>query len=141
MSWHAVVVRGLHWSMDYSTKLATTASNTCSSIPPPDPKCSTDGLDSAVPSPHFDSISAAMAPEGPKPMNMTEHEAPMRDEPTEDRSTGIDPATRAAVIVEALPYIQQFAGRTIVVKYGGNAMVEADLARDFAADIVLLQAI
>lgn len=55
--------------------------------------------------------------------------------------TGIDPATRAAVIVEALPHIQEFAGRTIVVKFGGNAMIDEALSHDFAADIVLLQAI
>lgn len=54
---------------------------------------------------------------------------------------GIDAATRAAVLVEALPYIQEFAGRTLVVKFGGNAMVDDALARSFAADVVLLRAI
>jgi acetylglutamate kinase len=43
--------------------------------------------------------------------------------------------------VEALPYIQRFRGRTIVVKYGGNAMVDPDLARTFAEDIVLMRAV
>jgi acetylglutamate kinase len=53
----------------------------------------------------------------------------------------IDAATRAAVLVEALPYIQAFAGRTVVIKFGGNAMVDAALSRSFAADVVLLRAI
>ena len=53
----------------------------------------------------------------------------------------IDPTTRAAILVEALPYIQAFAGRTMVIKFGGNAMVDDALARSFAADIVLLRAI
>lgn len=65
----------------------------------------------------------------------------MADEPGTEPRIDIDPNTRAAVIVEALPYIQEFAGRTVVVKFGGNAMVNAELARDFAADVVLLQAI
>ncbi|NLD78584.1 MAG: acetylglutamate kinase [Acidimicrobiales bacterium] len=54
---------------------------------------------------------------------------------------GVDPATRAAVLVEALPYIQEFAGRTVVIKFGGNAMVDEALSHSFAADIVLLRAI
>jgi acetylglutamate kinase len=48
---------------------------------------------------------------------------------------------RAGVLIEALPYIRRFMGATIVVKYGGNAMVDADLAARFAEDIVLLQAV
>src|SRR6478609_4330624 len=54
---------------------------------------------------------------------------------------GIGAATRAAILVEALPYIQAFSGKTVVVKYGGNAMVDDALAHSFAADIVLLRAI
>lgn len=50
-------------------------------------------------------------------------------------------ATRAAVLVEALPYIQAFSGKTVVIKFGGNAMVDEALAHSFAADIVLLRAI
>jgi acetylglutamate kinase len=48
---------------------------------------------------------------------------------------------RADVLVEALPYIQRFRGRTIVVKYGGNAMVDADLAASFAEDVVLMRSV
>lgn len=56
-------------------------------------------------------------------------------------TAALDPAQRAAVLVEALPYIQAFAGRTVVVKFGGNAMVDEALAHSFAADIVLLRAV
>lgn len=56
-------------------------------------------------------------------------------------SYDVDAATRAGVLVEALPYIQAFAGRTVVVKFGGNAMVDEALAHSFAADIVLLRAV
>ncbi|HWJ61536.1 MAG TPA: acetylglutamate kinase, partial [Acidimicrobiales bacterium] len=54
---------------------------------------------------------------------------------------GIGAATRAAILVEALPYIQAFSGKTVVVKYGGNAMIDDALAHSFAADIVLLRAV
>lgn len=53
----------------------------------------------------------------------------------------VDAATRAAILIEALPYIQAFAGKIVVVKYGGNAMVDDALAHSFAADIVLLRAV
>ena len=46
---------------------------------------------------------------------------------------------RAATLVEALPYIQQFSGKTIVVKYGGAAQVRPELHAPFAQDIVLLK--
>jgi len=52
-----------------------------------------------------------------------------------------DATERAGVLIEALPYIRRFYGATIVVKYGGNAMVDPDLAERFAEDIVLLQAV
>lgn len=45
----------------------------------------------------------------------------------------------AAILMEALPYIQKYAGKTIVIKYGGNAMAEAELQQSFARDIVLLK--
>ena len=45
----------------------------------------------------------------------------------------------ASVLSDALPYIQQFAGKTIVVKYGGNAMVDDQLKQGFARDIVLMK--
>ncbi len=45
----------------------------------------------------------------------------------------------AGVLAEALPYIQKFHGKTIVIKYGGNAMVDEGLKRNFARDIVLMK--
>ncbi len=50
-------------------------------------------------------------------------------------------ATTAQVISRALPYIQRFAGKTVVVKYGGNAMVDESLKQSFAHDIVLMKAV
>jgi acetylglutamate kinase len=58
-----------------------------------------------------------------------------------------DPAQRDALLakaetlIEALPYLQRYAGRTFVVKYGGHAMGDPELARDFAEDVVLLKAV
>ncbi len=54
-----------------------------------------------------------------------------------------DPAllAKAETLTEALPYMQRYAGQTFVVKYGGHAMGDAEAARDFAADIVLLKAV
>jgi acetylglutamate kinase len=49
--------------------------------------------------------------------------------------------TTAQVISRALPYIQRFAGKTVVVKYGGNAMVDDNLKESFARDIVLMKAV
>ncbi|WP_462320208.1 acetylglutamate kinase [Halochromatium sp.] len=45
----------------------------------------------------------------------------------------------AHVLTEALPYIRRFSGKTIVIKYGGNAMVERSLKNGFARDIVLMK--
>lgn len=49
------------------------------------------------------------------------------------------PSERIGTLLEALPYIQRFAGKTIVIKYGGNAMEKADLSDKFAQDVVLLK--
>jgi len=62
-------------------------------------------------------------------------------------SNPYDPAERQALLgkaetlIEALPYLQRYAGRTFVVKYGGHAMGDPELARDFAEDVVLLKAV
>jgi len=45
----------------------------------------------------------------------------------------------AHVLTEALPYIKRFQGKTVVIKYGGNAMVDEDLKNSFARDIVLMK--
>jgi len=63
------------------------------------------------------------------------------DVSADDNSVTLDPGQRASVLVEALPYIQAFAGRTVVVKFGGNAMIDPALAHSFAADVVLLRAV
>jgi acetylglutamate kinase len=48
-------------------------------------------------------------------------------------------ADRAQVLMEALPYIREFYGKRLVVKYGGHAMVKEDLKRSFAMDVVLMK--
>lgn len=51
-----------------------------------------------------------------------------------------DDATQVArVLTESLPYIQRFTGRTIVIKFGGNAMVDPQLFESFARDVVLMK--
>jgi len=54
-------------------------------------------------------------------------------------SESLTPSQKAKVLAEALPYIRRFHGRTIVVKYGGNAMTDARLKESFAHDVVLLK--
>jgi acetylglutamate kinase len=51
----------------------------------------------------------------------------------------IDPKDRAMVLIEALPYIRRFTNATMVVKYGGHAMVDENLKKDFALDIILMK--
>ncbi|QHL90262.1 acetylglutamate kinase [Sphingomonas changnyeongensis] len=51
------------------------------------------------------------------------------------------PVSRADILIEALPYMQRYAGQTFVVKYGGHAMGDPALAASFAQDVVLLKAI
>ena len=48
---------------------------------------------------------------------------------------------RAQVLVQALPYIQKYAGKTVVVKYGGNAMINEELKEAVMSDIVLMQSV
>ena len=48
---------------------------------------------------------------------------------------------RATILVQALPYIQKFSGETIVVKYGGNAMINEDLKSAMMSDIVLMKSV
>jgi acetylglutamate kinase len=54
-------------------------------------------------------------------------------------TTHIVARDKAKILAEALPYIKHFHGRTIVIKYGGNAMVEENLKQGFARDVVLLK--
>ena len=50
-----------------------------------------------------------------------------------------DQRDRASILIEALPYIQKFNGATIVIKYGGHAMVDERLKKNFALDIILMK--
>ncbi len=47
--------------------------------------------------------------------------------------------SKASTLIEALPWLAEFAGQTIVIKYGGNAMIDENLKRAFAADVVFLR--
>jgi acetylglutamate kinase len=64
---------------------------------------------------------------------MSDQESPMS---TRDRD---DALAKASTLAEALPWLERFRGRTVVVKYGGNAMVDDDLKRTFAEDVVFLR--
>ena len=60
--------------------------------------------------------------------------------PTGDPSLAhISPRERAEILSQALPYIRRFHGKTLVIKYGGNAMTDPALQADFAEDVVLLK--
>ena len=51
----------------------------------------------------------------------------------------ITPRDQAEILAQALPYIRKFHGKTMVIKYGGNAMTDPELQADFAEDVVLLK--
>ena len=51
----------------------------------------------------------------------------------------IDARDKAEILAQALPYIRKFHGKTLVIKYGGNAMTDPALQADFAEDVVLLR--
>jgi len=59
--------------------------------------------------------------------------------PTPDTAPATSAALKAEVLSEALPYIRRFHGKTVVIKYGGNAMTDENLQRSFAHDVVLLK--
>jgi len=58
---------------------------------------------------------------------------------TPTTKTGMQPGATVQVLTEALPYIKRFTGKTMVIKYGGNAMIDEQLKHDFARDIVLMK--
>src|SRR3546814_15296407 len=58
-----------------------------------------------------------------------------------DPSKMPDLLAKAEILVEALPYLQRYAGETFVIKYGGHAMGDPEAQRDFAEDVVLLKAV
>ena len=49
------------------------------------------------------------------------------------------PNEKAKILSEALPYIKKFYGKTMIIKYGGNAMIDEELKHSFAKDVVLLK--
>ena len=51
----------------------------------------------------------------------------------------ITPRDKAEILAQALPYIRKFHGKTMVIKYGGNAMTDPELQADFTEDVVLLK--
>ncbi len=56
-----------------------------------------------------------------------------------DPLLSIAPRDKAEILAQALPYIRKFHGKTMVIKYGGNAMTDPELQADFAEDVVLLK--
>jgi acetylglutamate kinase len=54
-------------------------------------------------------------------------------------TASIPPRDKAEILAQALPYIRRFHGKTMVIKYGGNAMTDPALQQDFAEDVVLLK--
>ena len=62
----------------------------------------------------------------------------MRTRSAEDAAS-VEAVAKAGVLAGALPWIKEFAGHTVVVKYGGNAMADDELRRAFAADVVFLR--
>ncbi len=59
--------------------------------------------------------------------------------PVDNDLTHITPREKAEILAQALPYIRKFHGKTLVIKYGGNAMTDPSLQQDFAEDVVLLK--
>jgi acetylglutamate kinase len=51
----------------------------------------------------------------------------------------VNASEKAAILIEALPWLERFHGTTVVIKYGGNAMIDPELQRAFAADMVFLR--
>jgi acetylglutamate kinase len=59
--------------------------------------------------------------------------------PTPPDLSEVSPRLHAEILAQALPYIRKFHGKTLVIKYGGNAMTDPNLQQDFAEDVVLLK--
>jgi acetylglutamate kinase len=63
----------------------------------------------------------------------------MKPEHLSPRLDHITPREKAEILAQALPYIRKYHGKTVVIKYGGNAMTDPALQQDFAEDVVLLK--
>ena len=79
--------------------------------------------------------SAAVRTSGVRPLHTTAR----ADMPPRAARQVQDLIQKAEVLLDALPYIKRFAGKTLVIKYGGHAMVDEALKSSFAQDIVLLK--
>lgn len=64
---------------------------------------------------------------------------PLPEDAVFDTRTDLRPDQKAEVLIQALPWLRKFSGALVVVKYGGNAMVDDELKRAFAADMVFLR--
>jgi acetylglutamate kinase len=69
----------------------------------------------------------------------TVHPTPAMSQNTDHSLAHITPRDQAEILAQALPYIRKYHGKTLVIKYGGNAMTDPALQQDFAEDIVLLK--
>ena len=65
--------------------------------------------------------------------------SPMTNPSSHSPTPAADPFVKAAILAEALPYMRRYAGRTLVLKYGGHAMGDAEVGDSFARDVVLLK--
>ena len=65
--------------------------------------------------------------------------SPMTNPSSHSPTPAADPVVKAAILAEALPYMRRYAGRTLVLKYGGHAMGDAEVGDSFARDVVLLK--
>jgi len=65
--------------------------------------------------------------------------SPMTNPSSHSPTPAADPVVKAAIVAEALPYMRRYAGRTLVLKYGGHAMGDAEVGDSFARDVVLLK--
>ncbi len=72
---------------------------------------------------------------------MTDSSNAVGEPPMVPNDRGYAPEQRTRALIEALPYIQEFRGAVVVIKFGGNAMVDPELSRTFAEDIVLLRSV
>ena len=63
----------------------------------------------------------------------------MKKNTEEEGKVTQEAVSKAHILMEALPYIRKFYGKVIVIKYGGNAMVDEDLKESFAKDIIMMR--
>src|SRR6185312_9451164 len=80
---------------------------------------------------HGDELMAAAVPTSGLPTSTAAEVTPAAERVR-------DAHQKAAILAEALPYIREFSGRTVVIKYGGHAMEDPALADLFAQDVVLM---